>query len=131
MLPRELGSEVRVWDQIYAIGCPLGNDPIPTRGAISSIENRLNGTNYWMVNAPTYYGNSGGGIFDAESRALIGVFSKIYTHGRSNPIVIPHMGLCTPITSIYKWLDEQKLAYAIEGHPAGAALLAEPATPVK
>jgi S1-C subfamily serine protease len=135
VMPREHGAEVRVWDEVYAIGCPLGNDPIPTRGAISSVENRLNGTNYWMVNAPTYYGNSGGGIFDAKTRSLIGVFSKIYTHGRSNPIVIPHMGLCTPITSIYEWLDKQDLAYTVED-PAAAgegspAVLAEPATPAK
>lgn len=116
VLPRDQAEKVEVWADIYAIGCPLGNDPIPTRGSISSTQNVLNGTNYWMISAPTYYGNSGGGVFLAEQRCLIGVFSKIYTHGRGNPIVVPHMGLCTPITSIYDWLEREKLADVI---PAG------------
>lgn len=114
VLPRDQAEHIQVWTDIYAIGCPLGNDPIPTRGSIASKQNVLNGTNYWMINAPTYYGNSGGGIFLAESRVLIGVFSKIYTHGRGNPVVIPHMGLCTPIQSIYEWLDREKLGHLIE-----------------
>lgn len=131
VLPRAEVESVKVWDDIYAIGCPLGNDPIPTRGSIASKQNLLNGVNYWMINAPTYYGNSGGGIFLAEKRALVGVFSKIYTHGRGNPVVIPHMGLCTPIKSVYEWLDREKLAYLLEDHnvPAGQpdpSMLASP-----
>lgn len=113
VLPRSRTDTVKVWDEIYAIGCPLGNDPIPTRGAISSTRNLINGTNYWMISAPTYYGNSGGGIFVAEGRSLIGVFSKIYTHGRGNPVVVPHMGLCTPITAVYEWLESEDLEYVI------------------
>lgn len=119
VLPRDQAGLVKVWDEIYAIGCPLGNDPIPTKGAISSMRNVLNGTNYWMISAPTYYGNSGGGIFLAEQRSLIGVFSKIYTHGRGNPVVVPHMGLCTPITAIYDWLEKEKLDHVI---PQGGTL---------
>jgi S1-C subfamily serine protease len=29
---RTRAHNVRVWEQIYAVGCPLGNDPIPSRG---------------------------------------------------------------------------------------------------
>ncbi|MFO1054634.1 MAG: trypsin-like peptidase domain-containing protein [Planctomycetota bacterium] len=114
VLPRDEADNVKVWDDVYAIGCPLGNDPIPTRGSIASKQNVLNGVNYWMINAPTYYGNSGGGIFLADRRELVGVFSKIYTHGRGNPVVIPHMGLCTPIKSVYEWLDREKMTYLLD-----------------
>ena len=107
VLPRGLAKEVQVWDPIFALGCPLGNDPVPSGGAISSKSNVLNGTNYWMINAPTYYGNSGGGVFLAESTYLVGIFSKIYTHGRGNPVVVPHMGLCTPIDLVYGWLERE------------------------
>ena len=57
-------------------------------------------------NAPTYIGNSGGGIFDAESHELLGIFSKIYTHGNLRPTVVPHMGLVTPLQDIYAWCEE-------------------------
>ncbi|MCC6783324.1 MAG: trypsin-like peptidase domain-containing protein [Planctomycetes bacterium] len=126
VLPRDQADRIQVWEDVYAIGCPLGNDPIPTRGSIASKHNVLNGTNYWMINAPTYYGNSGGGIFLAESRVLVGVFSKIYTHGRGNPVVIPHMGLCTPIQSIYEWLDREKLGHLIQTQPAMDGLASPP-----
>jgi S1-C subfamily serine protease len=131
VLPRHEFPRVRVWDEIYAIGCPLGNDPIPTKGAISSMHNMLSGTNYWMINAPTYYGNSGGGVFLADSRELIGVFSKIYTHGRGTPVVIPHMGLCTPIESIYRWLEKEELLQVLSQPAELEADLANLAAPAK
>ena len=118
VLSREEARNMRTWDTVFAIGCPLGNDPIPTRGELSSTDNVLSGANYWMINAPTYYGNSGGGVFTRDDRlALLGVFSKIYTHGRTSPVVVPHMGLCTPIPEIYAWLDREDLAWVIEAQP--------------
>ena len=114
ILSRQDAKRIRVWDRIHAVGCPLGNDPIPTNGEISSVHNVLNGANYWMINAPTYFGNSGGGVYLAGDRALVGVFSKIYTHGRGNPVVVPHMGLCTPLPLIYDWLDKEKLSFVLD-----------------
>jgi hypothetical protein len=89
---------------VYAVGCPLGNDPIPTHGEILSRDHRLEGQSFWMISAPSYFGNSGGGVFAAESRHLIGIFSKIYTHGRSFPTVVPHMGLLTPASVVREWM---------------------------
>jgi S1-C subfamily serine protease len=127
VLQPEQVQAIEVWDAIYAVGCPLGNDPIPTHGAVSSLKNELNGANYWMINAPTYFGNSGGGVYLAQTQKLIGVFSKIYTHGKGNPVVIPHMGLCTPICAIHDWLEREKMAWVLCDQHA----LAEVATPPK
>ena len=113
-LQKRDARRVEVWNPIYAVGCPLGNDPVPSAGAISSLTNELNGSNYWMINAPTYFGNSGGGIYLADTCELVGVFSKIYTHGKGAPVVIPHMGLCTPITTVHDWLGTAKLGWILE-----------------
>ena len=59
-----------------------------------------------MISAPTYIGNSGGGIFDAQTHELLGIFSKIYTHGSIRPTVVPHMGLATSMLVVYDWLDK-------------------------
>jgi S1-C subfamily serine protease len=112
---RERLAQVSVFQPIYAVGCPLGNDPIPTLGEISSIQHEVDGKSYWMINAPTYIGNSGGGIFDAQTHELIGIFSKIYNYGTARPTVVPHMGLVVPLTKVYAWLDG--VGY---GHLAGA-----------
>jgi len=103
-------ASMQIFDEIYAVGCPLGNDPIPTRGAVSDLGHVLNETSYWMISAPTYIGNSGGGIFDGQERRLMAIFSKIYTHGTIRPTIIPHMGLASPLGAVYDWLETDGVA---------------------
>jgi S1-C subfamily serine protease len=131
VLPREDTGEVHVWDPVCAVGCPLGNDPVPSKGEVSSLKNELNGVNYWMVNAPTYFGNSGGGIYRADTRQLIGVFSKIYTHGKGQPVVVPHMGLCTPMDLVYEWLDDEGLDHLLRSETVDRVDLRYLAAPPK
>lgn len=108
-------ARARIFEQIYAVGCPLGNDPIPTFGEIADVRHVVDGESYWMISAPTYIGNSGGGIFDAENHELLGIFSKIYTHGALRPTVVPHMGLVTPLDAVYGWLESVGFAHVIPG----------------
>jgi len=131
VLPRAEGKSVEVWDPVCAVGCPLGNDPVPSNGEISSLSNELNGANYWMINAPTYFGNSGGGIYRADTKQLIGVFSKIYTHGKGNPVVVPHMGLCTPIEQIYAWLATENLDHLLQSSSVPRVDLSQLASPMR
>ncbi|MFN0205701.1 MAG: trypsin-like peptidase domain-containing protein [Planctomycetota bacterium] len=114
LLPKERVSRVTVFSPIYAVGCPLGNDPIPTNGEIASLSNVISNRNYWMINAPTYFGNSGGGIFLAKTHELVGVFSKIYTHGSGRPTVIPHMGLATPADAVADFLQKNGYGYIVK-----------------
>ena len=113
---REELERLDVFTKIVAVGCPLGNDPIPTEGVVTDMKNTIGRANYWMINAPTYLGNSGGGVFLADSRHLVGVFSKIFTHGKFNPAVVPHMGLCTPLPDILKWLEKTPYSF-LAGKP--------------
>lgn len=131
VLPRAETGAVKVWDPVCAVGCPLGNDPVPSHGEVSSLTNELNGANYWMVNAPTYFGNSGGGIYRADTRQLIGVFSKIYTHGKGTPVVVPHMGLCTPIAAVYEWLATEKMEHLLQSNSVPKVDLSQLAAPAK
>jgi len=131
VLPRTESPQVRVWEPVCAVGCPLGNDPVPSHGEVSSLRNELNGANYWMINAPTYFGNSGGGIYRTDTRQLIGVFSKIYTHGKGTPVVVPHMGLCTPIELVYEWLAKEKLDHLLQSSSVPRVDLSQLAAPPK
>jgi S1-C subfamily serine protease len=102
--PDEL-HEARIFKSVVAVGCPLGNDPIPTHGEVADTEHHVDGSIYWMINAPAYIGNSGGAVFDAKTHRVLGVFSKIYTHGSLRPTVVPHMGLVTSMDRVYEWLE--------------------------
>ena len=99
-------EELEIFDEIVAVGCPLGNSPIPTQGEIASTRHYVGGERYVMINANTYVGNSGGGIFDGETHELMGIFSKVYTHGSVRPTIVTHMGLITPISVVYDWLED-------------------------
>ena len=112
---RERVRAVATFEDIYAVGCPLGNDPIPTPGEIAASSHDVEGGHYWMISAPTYIGNSGGGIFDARSYELLGIFSKIYTHGSTRTTIVPHMGLATPLSVVYDWLDRVGQAQVVDG----------------
>src|SRR5206468_5964009 len=54
---------VKLYSRVNAIGCPLGYAPIPTSGELTSKSKVLDGQSYWMINAPTIFGNSGGAIY--------------------------------------------------------------------
>jgi S1-C subfamily serine protease len=109
-------AKVQVFEDVYAVGCPLGNDPIPTHGKLSDTRHMVEGTRHWMVSAPTYIGNSGGGIFHADTEELVGIFSKLYTHGSLRPTVVPHMGLAIPLTEVYDWLEGEGYAALVPNH---------------
>ena len=126
---RERLHGARIFDQIYAVGCPLGNDPIPTFGEIADTNHIVDGGHYWMISAPTYIGNSGGGIFDAKTHELMGIFSKIYTHGSLRPTVVPHMGLVISVETLYDWLEE--VHYTGLVHPPATTAQALPASAQK
>lgn len=111
---RERVRAVATFEDIYAVGCPLGNDPIPTPGEIAASSHDVEGGHYWMISAPTYIGNSGGGIFDARSYELLGIFSKIYTHGSTRTTIVPHMGLATPLSVVYDWFDRVGQAQVVD-----------------
>ena len=116
----EICDQLSVFDTVYAVGCPLGNQPIPTRGEISSQYKPVGDEVYWMVSAPTFFGNSGGGIFLSESGLLVGISSMIYTYGKRAPMVVPHMGLFVPLAQVRSWLRREGFAHLLavsEGIP--------------
>jgi hypothetical protein len=54
----------------------------------------------------------------------VGIFSKIYTHGAMRSTIVPHMGLATPLSMIYGWLDEVGQSQVVDlqvPHPIGGA----------
>jgi S1-C subfamily serine protease len=102
---RETLRAVRVFTPIYAVGCPLGHDPLPTLGEIATLHKEVKGERFWMMNAPTIFGNSGGGIFHRESRELIGVSVMVCTYEGAVATPVPHLGVLVSLEAVYDWLD--------------------------
>ncbi len=104
-------ARAQVFTRVYAIGCPLGYAPLPTSGDLTCMAKELDGITYWMTNAPTIFGNSGGGIYLAETRQLVGVLSRISAYKNLIDVAVPHMGIVTPLTLVYDWLDTTDYAF--------------------
>lgn len=102
-------SKVQVFSPVVAIGCPLGNDPIPTMGIVSDMAQRHEDFTYMMTTAATHIGNSGGPIFSLETGEIEAIVSKVYMSGRESPGVISHMGLAVPREQIYDFLRDTPL----------------------
>lgn len=106
-------KDIHIFDPVYVCGCSLGHSPVPTRGQITSMDDEIEREKYWMSNAQTIYGNSGGGVFlvvnkdkkGEESYEFIGIPSRISVIGFGDSIT--HMGYFIPIDKIYDWLEEE------------------------
>ncbi len=108
-------SRLDVFSPVCAVGCPLGNSPLATMGQITSLDKEVEGESFWMVNAPTFFGNSGGGVYSVPDCNLVGIFSMIYTYGKARPTVVPHMGLFFPMTGIADWLKQEGFDFVFQG----------------
>jgi S1-C subfamily serine protease len=120
---------IRVFTPLYAVGCPLGHDPLPTLGEVVMLHKEVNGEKFWMMNAPTIFGNSGGGIFHRETRELIGVSVMVCTYEGAVATPVPHLGILVSMEAVYDWLDELHYRFiydpgcpvaACEAFPAGS-----------
>jgi hypothetical protein len=83
----------------------------------------VSGQVFWMLNAPTFFGNSGGGVFQAESYRLIGISSMIYTYGKAQPAVVPHLGLFVPLSTIDEWLELEGYGFLRRREPIPREML--------
>ncbi len=121
LIPAKFASSIEaastnVFDSVIAVGCPLGEDPLPTEGIVSDVTHKASESNetYIMISAPTFIGNSGGGVFRAGDHKVIGLFSKIYTQGIARPTIIPHMGLATPVSKLHAFLQDNKFPFVLD-----------------
>lgn len=102
---RERIRQLRIFTPVYAVGCPLGHAPLPSPGEISALRKEVDGAQFWMMSAPTIFGNSGGGIFHRETRELVGISAMICTYDGEGSTPIPHLGIMVPLDILYDWLD--------------------------
>ncbi len=106
LAPLDRADDVRSFTPVYTVGCPLGTGAQATLGEVTREDWMVDEEPYWMVSSPAYFGNSGGGVFLADTHELVGIFSKIYTHGSYRPQVITHMGLAVPLPTLHRWLQD-------------------------
>lgn len=113
LIPRgECKKYIKVFAPIYACGCSLLHDPIPSSGEISYVKEIIENKKYIMGTADTIFGNSGGAIFLADSGYQIGITARITGLQIGFGVdIMTHMGFSVAPDRMYEFFDEQELKF--------------------
>ena len=106
-------DQIDVFDEVFAIGCQLGQKPIPTKGVVSQL---IQDDHYLglMCDAPISPGSSGGGIFREYDGHyyLIGISQKI---GVAHNQFIPHLSYAISIKVVLDLMHENDMSHMVDG----------------
>lgn len=110
----EMLKQVRVFDEIYAVGCPFGQVPSPTTGIVSRILTGDNGKKKWIVyinTAQIVPGSSGGGLFKNYygHYYLIGMPFRLTVSG--NGQIIPHLAHAISIETAQDFIEQNSVIH--------------------
>lgn len=105
-------KQVRLFTPVWTSGCSLGHDPFSNPGYLTYLHEQIESKLYWMCNANSIFGNSGGGVFHGETHEQIGVTARISAIQLGFGYdIMTWMGFFIPITRIYEFFDEQELQF--------------------
>lgn len=115
VMPKGVDKEVRIGDEVVAVGCALLHDPVLTKGIITHFGDEIDGKLYWMSNAQIIFGNSGGAMFihAPGGYEFIGIPSRIAIAGWSSPIT--HLGYFSPVSRVHEFFEEQNYQFLSPG----------------
>lgn len=100
-------KRLRIFMKCYAVGCGLGHPPIATEGHLNCFTDTIENYPYWMQSGPIIFGNSGGAVFLDETYEYLGIPSRVAISGGGFVAdAITHMSYFIPITTLYKFLEE-------------------------
>lgn len=112
LYPRGAEKDLSVTMPVYAVGAAMGWQPVITEGMLSQFGIEIEERSFWLVTAPTIYGNSGGSLYLADTHELIGIPSRIAVDIRGfSADAITHLSFQTPITRVYDFLEAHYLRF--------------------
>jgi len=114
MANEKMLSQVRVFDEVFAVGCQLGRTPMPTTGIVARILTKYDEEREWIIYLNTAQiapGSSGGGLFKEYNGHyyLIGVPYQVSV--ARNGQFIPHLASAISLTAAKDLLDHSLISY--------------------
>jgi len=112
LIPRGKIGDVKLFTPVYASGCSLLHDPFQNPGEITYLNEEIDNKVYWMNNADSIFGNSGGAIFLAETGEQVGITARVTVTQLGFSLDIQTwMNFCVPPQRLYEFFDEQELRF--------------------
>lgn len=112
LYPKDKADDIFLGRTTIACGCSLGHAPLFTIGNLVAKHDMIKNKEYWMNTANTIFGNSGGAVFLGDTYEYVGITAMITAIQMGFSIdIVTWMGFFVPITSIYKFLDDEFLQF--------------------
>jgi S1-C subfamily serine protease len=110
------GKSLRLFQEIYAVGCPLLVDPMFTKGEVTDIDNLIDNVTYTGGTANIIWGNSGGAVMsqfeDDGEWYFCGIPSRGY--GAPNGQMVTYLGYYITPKRIMGFIVGQKLDFLVD-----------------
>ena len=112
VIPKGSIKDLKHFDSVWVSGCSLLHDPFANAGTLAYLREIIEGKAYLMQNAPSIFGNSGGGLFHGNSGDLLGLTSRITAIQLGFGIdILPWMGFSTHPDRLYEFFEYQELQF--------------------
>ena len=112
VIPKEDIEDLQIAHPVWVCGCSLLHDPFPNAGTLTYLREMIDQKSYIMQNAPSIFGNSGGGLFHGETGYLLGLTSRItVTQLGFGMDVQSWMGFSTHPDRLYEFFEHQELQF--------------------
>ena len=112
VIPKSEIDNLQIADPVWVSGCSLLHDPFPNPGTLTYLREMIDQKAYIMQNAPSIFGNSGGGLFHGVTGHLLGLTSRItVTQLGFGMDVQAWMGFSTHPDRLYEFFEHQELQF--------------------
>lgn len=113
--PKDKIEDIKLFMKIVVSGCSLAHEPFCNFGEITYLNEKIENKRYWMTNASSIFGNSGGALFLADTGELIGIPSRITGIQLGFGMdVVTWMGFSAHTSRIYDFLEQQELQFLFD-----------------
>ena len=114
--PKDSIDDLQLFDDVWTSGCSLLHDPFASKGELTYLREMIDQKSYIMYNAPSIFGNSGGGVFHGENGTLLGLCSRITSIQLGFGIVVmTWMGFGTHPSRLYEFFEHHELQFIYDG----------------
>lgn len=107
-------------EELFSAGYPLGGEIHLTRGMLCA---KVDG--FYTTSCPVIYGNSGGGIYNANHK-LVGVLVRIAV---SRGVPITHISFMVPISTVWEAVEAEGCSFVWTGEAPPEETTPEPEEP--
>lgn len=110
-------ENLQVFDPVWTSGCSLLHDPFANPGTLTYLREVIDQKTYLMANAPSIFGNSGGGLFHGNNLKLLGLTSRVSTIQLGFGMdVLVWMQFSTHPERLYEFMEHQELQFIVDSN---------------